>query len=105
MLDKYSRTEEGKEKYRIRGDDLEARHGYDKRKDFAKELKQAMADIHRINQEIEDKKRETVSQVDTEGSYDQTRVNSPFLDATTRDKLINLGQSLGKTEVAHKYRF
>lgn len=57
MLDKYSKGAESTPKYSMKVDQFESRQGYGKNKQLQKELKQAMEDIKKINQEIEEKKK------------------------------------------------
>lgn len=61
-----------------------------------------MEDVKKINLEIEEKKKQSMDPVKNNKSETafseigetRTEIDSPLLDATTRDKLVNLGQSL-----------
>lgn len=57
LLAKYSKGTDSTSKYNMKAEQFESRQGYGKNKQLQKELKQAMEDIKKINQEIEEKKK------------------------------------------------
>lgn len=117
LLQKYSKDNENQEKYKMKPSDFESRQGYDKHNQFKNQLKMAMNDVHKIQAELDAKHKDTSSltgdkskskneadqklneDLELNNSQFNDENGSPLLDQTTKEKLINLGQSLDSSRL------